>query len=73
MQRGELCHIPQSVLLLKPKDKIDLSKPLSKAYLKVERPIKALFWDRDESDPRWSFVFYKNDIWSVKTHEIYPI
>jgi hypothetical protein len=70
MMKGDLVHIPQGTLLLR-----DRKETLwdGAAYIKCNKPIRALFWEIDSKEPRWGFVYYKEKVWSVKMREIYPI
>ena len=70
MIKGDLVHIPQGTLLLRERNKTLWD---GAAYIKCEKPIRALFWDRDPKEPRWGFIYYKETVWSVKMREIYPI
>ena len=67
MIRGDLVHIPQDSFLL------ELSEDGLKSYVKVDKPIKALYWDDDPSEPRWGAIFYKEKIWNIRKKDIYPI
>jgi hypothetical protein len=67
MIRGDLVHIPQDSFLL------ELSEDGLKSYVKVDKPIKALYWDDDPSEPRWGTIFYKEKIWNIRKKDIYPI
>ena len=67
MIRGDLVHIPQDSFLL------ELSEDGLKSYVKVDKPIKALYWDDDPSEPRWGSIFYKDKIWNIRKKDIYPI
>ena len=67
MIRGDLVHIPQDSFLL------ELSEDGLKSYVKVDKPIKALYWDDDPSEPRWGSIFYKEKIWNIRKKDIYPI
>ena len=61
MTKGDLVHIPQDAFLLREIDEIRLPD----AFLRPTRPLKALFWDKDQKD--------KNHIWSIRMKDIYPI
>jgi hypothetical protein len=67
MIRGDLVHIPQDAFLL-----YDAEEYL-KEYVKTDKPVKALFWDRDPKEPQWGMVYYKGKVWSIKMRDIYPI
>ena len=64
MIRGDLVHIPQDAFLIK---ELDISAIKTKDYL------KALFWEKDAKNPIWASVYYKDQIWSVRMRDIYPI
>lgn len=68
MTRGDLVHVPQSAFLILGKNDTTDTE-----YLKAEKPLKAIFWEKDIKEPYWSFVYYRNQIWSVRTKDIYPI
>jgi hypothetical protein len=71
MVRGDLVHIPQGAILVK---EIGLaSGNLSDDYLKPSKPVKALFWGRDQQEPKWGFIYYRDEIWTVRMKDIYPI
>ena len=65
MIRGDLVHIPQDAFLIKEATGDD--------YLKTKKPLKALFWEKDRKNPTWASVYYKEQIWSVRIRDIYPI
>jgi hypothetical protein len=67
MIRGDLVHIPQDAFLLQDADEF------LKEYVKTDKPVKALFWDRNPKEPTWGMVYYKGKVWSVKMRDIYPI
>jgi hypothetical protein len=69
MTRGDLVHIPQGVLLLGNKNKIESGD----GYLRCQKPIRALFWEEDSKEPRWGYIYYRQKVWSVRMKEIYPI
>jgi hypothetical protein len=64
---GDLVHIPQNAFLLRD---VDRQMP---EYIKTDKPVKALFWDRDPKHPRWGMVYYNGKVWSVRMKDIYPI
>lgn len=72
MQRGDLCHIPQDVLMISGKP-YEYINAMADVYYRTEKPIKALFWDNDKRNPFWCKVFYKEKIWDVKMKDIYPV
>ncbi len=57
MIRGDLVHIPQSAFLLREVDGKNIKLP--DGYIKTEKPMKVLFWDRDALDPKWGKIYYK--------------
>jgi len=67
MLKGDLVHIPQDSFLL------ELSEDGLKSYVKVEKPIRALYWDDDPCEPKWGSIFYKEKIWNIRKKDIYPI
>ena len=67
MIRGDLVHIPQDAFLL------ELSEDGLKSYVKVDKPIKALYWDDDPFEPKWGSIFYKEKIWNIRKKDVYPI
>lgn len=67
MLRGELVHIPQGSFLL------ELAENGLRNYIKVKKPIRALYWEDDPKEPTWGSVFYKEKIWNVRKKDIYPI
>lgn len=67
MIRGDLVHIPQDCFLLQD------AEDLLKEYVKTDKPVKALFWDRNPKEPKWGMVYYKGRVWSVRMRDIYPI
>lgn len=71
MLKGDLVHIPQDAFLIREVD--DITGRIGDDYVKIQRPVKALFWERDWKDPRWCSVYYKNRIWTVRLKDIYPI
>ena len=70
MIRGDLVHIPQDAFLIK---ELDISAIKTKDYLKTKKPLKALFWEKDAKNPIWASIYYKDQIWSVRMRDIYPI
>tara|TARA_R100000773_G_C4181227_1_gene90866 strand:- start:325 stop:552 length:228 start_codon:yes stop_codon:yes gene_type:complete len=67
MLRGDLIHIPQGTYLL------EMANDSLESYFKVDKPIKALYWDDDPRQPMWSTIFYKEKIWSIRNKDIYPV
>ena len=67
MIRGDLVHIPQDAFLLQDAD------DLLTEYIKVKKPVRALFWDYDPKEPSWGMIYYKDKVWSIKMKDIYPI
>ena len=51
MIRGDLVHIPQGTLLLQNKDNSLFES--EGGYIKAEKPVRALFWDKDPKKPSW--------------------
>lgn len=70
MIRGDLVHIPQGTLLLKEKDRTIFNEA---GYIRAKKPLRALFWDFDSKEPTWGSVYYKEQVWSVRMRDIYPI
>ena len=71
MTRGDLVHIPQDAFLIREVN--DIIGKNGGDYVKVKRPVKALFWERDTKDPKWCSVYYRDTIWTVRLKDIYPI
>jgi hypothetical protein len=71
MTRGDLVHIPQDAFLIREVN--DITGKNGGDYVKVKRPVKALFWEKDIKDPKWCSVYYKDTIWTVRLKDIYPI
>ena len=69
MLRGELVHIPQGALLLKNKN----STIAEGEYLKADKPMRALFWEKDPNEPNWGSIYYRESVWDVRMKDIYPI
>jgi hypothetical protein len=69
MIRGDLVHLPQGTLLLRGKH----TNLADAEFLKAKKPMRALFWDRDPSEPKWGSVYYKQSVWDVRMKDIYPI
>ena len=69
MTRGDLVHIPQGALLLRNK-KASLSDA---EFIKIEKPSRALFWDKDPKEPKWASIYYREVVWDVRLKDIYPI
>tara|TARA_R100001377_G_scaffold18569_1_gene9586 strand:- start:3290 stop:3526 length:237 start_codon:yes stop_codon:yes gene_type:complete len=70
MIKGDLVHIPQDAFLIK---EVGISTASTEDYLKVKKPLKALFWEKDTKNPIWASVYYKDQIWSVRVKDVYPI
>lgn len=68
MTRGDLVHIPQDAFLIR-----EVNVVTGDDYVKVKRPVKALFWEKDTKDPKWCYVYYRDTIWTVRLKDIYPI
>jgi len=71
MTRGDLVHIPQGTLLLQNKDSSLFES--EGGYIKAEKPMRALFWDKDPKKPSWGSIYYKDNVWDVRMRDIYPI
>tara|TARA_R110000823_G_scaffold223740_1_gene351790 strand:+ start:203 stop:436 length:234 start_codon:yes stop_codon:yes gene_type:complete len=69
MIRGDLVHIPQDAFLIKDFAMCETNKD----YLKTKKPLKVLFWEKDTKNPIWASIYYKDQIWSVRVKDIYPI
>lgn len=63
MIKGQLCHIPQDVYLIKEGQR---------KYFKTEKPINALVWEHEKQNP-WCKIVYNNEVWSVKSNQAYPM
>ena len=71
IMKGELVHIPQDAYLLRELN-VKNSSTLDR-FIKIKKPVKALFWEVDSKNPKWGFVYYKNTIWTTRMKDIYPI
>ena len=71
MKKGDLVHVPQGTLLLQNKDS-SLYKGEG-GYIKIEKPMRALFWDKDPARPTWASIYCKDNVWDVRMRDIYPI
>jgi len=70
MIRGDLVHIPQNAFLIR---EISHESGTIGDYLRLSKPLKALFWSRSDEDPKWGSVYHKDEIWVVKMKDIYPV
>ena len=69
MIKGDLVHIPQDAFLIK-----DFAMcATTEDYLKTKKPLKALFWEQDTKNPTWASIYYRDQIWSVRMRDVYPI
>tara|TARA_R110000796_G_scaffold140805_2_gene257011 strand:+ start:6891 stop:7124 length:234 start_codon:yes stop_codon:yes gene_type:complete len=69
MIKGDLVHIPQDAFLIR-----ELApSATTDDYLKLKKPLKALFWERDGKDPKWGSVYVRDQIWVVRMKDVYPI
>jgi hypothetical protein len=66
MKRGDLCYIPQDVLLMD-----ELYEPPS-GYLKTLKPQTAIVLEEAKKES-WLKVFFQGSEWFVLKTEVYPI
>jgi hypothetical protein len=71
MVTGDLVHIPQGSLLLAPDT--EMRSLGNNSYLRVDKPIKAIFLNFNMKEPNWGSIYYKEKAWDVRIKDIYPI
>jgi len=72
MLRGDLIHIPQGTILLASINQVSRLDD-EVAYLKIEKPSRAIFWCLDAKNPVWASVYYRDRMWNIRSRDIYPI
>lgn len=71
MVSGDLVHIPQGALLLAPDtEKGSLG---DNSYIRVTKPVRALFVNFNKKEPNWALIYYKERTWDVRLKDVYPI
>ena len=75
MTKGDLVHIPQDAFLIKDDAHVTWQTTGQGRgdYLRVKKPLKVLFWEKDIKNPGWASIYYRDQIWSVRMRDIYPI
>jgi|TARA_A100000172_G_C3029386_1_gene106076 hypothetical protein len=71
MIQGDLVHIPQdSFLICEVEEKMHR---FVEEYLKTRKPILAIFMGQDPLQPSMGSVYYREQVWSMKMADIYPL
>jgi hypothetical protein len=71
MIQGDLVHIPQdSFLICEVQEKMNR---FVEEYMKTRKPIIAIFMGQDPLEPSMGSVYYRQQIWSMKMVDIYPL
>jgi len=71
MIQGDLVHIPQdSFLICEVEEK---KNRFIAEDMKTRKPIIAIFMGQDPLEPSMGSVYYRQQIWSMKMADIYPL